>query len=479
MKRSAPRVCVKMTVAEAMRAMGARLVGGPELAERQVCGVSTDSRSVQAGDVFFAVKGQRCDGHDFWLSAATGGAAAVVLHREPEAPAPVAIPVLVVSDTTAALGDLARAWRLQLNAQVVAITGSVGKTTTKELLRQILVRVAPTHANPGNFNNHIGLPLTLLGAPAETRFLVVELGMSALGEIATLTDIARPDVGAITAIAPVHLETLGTVEHIAQAKAELLAGLGSQAVAIVPADESLLKPYLERFDSRRRIRFGSGPDAQVRIQHVQALGPAGLRVDLTLRGAAVTVNLPLVGRHNAHNAAAAAAIALALGVGVEVIVEGLEQAPELGHRSRTLRLGDWNLLDDCYNASPVAMRAALDALLDLAADADAIAILGPMLELGHASEQLHRDVGAHVAHAGLSCLITVGSEAAQIATGARAAGMPTGRVRAVQTAQEAAEALGEAASPGCWILLKGSRGARLEQVLEHVPCCPGGPEGVS
>ena len=155
---------------------------------------------------------------------------------------------------------------------------------------------------------------------------------------------------------------------------------------------------------------------------------------------------------------------------------GLEQAAELGHRSRTLKLGAWNLLDDCYNASPVAMKAALDALLDLAVGSDAIAVLGPMLELGAASQQLHREVGAHVARAGLSCLITVGPEAARIADGARHAGMPLGRIRVVQTAPEAAEALSRAARPGCWILLKGSRGARLEQVLEHLPCCPGGPE---
>jgi UDP-N-acetylmuramoyl-tripeptide--D-alanyl-D-alanine ligase len=352
----------------------------------------------------------------------------------------------------------------------VAITGSVGKTTTKELTRSLVSQLGSTHSNPGNFNNDIGLPLTMLTMPSDTRYLVVEMGMNAPGEIATLTELAAPDVGVITCVAPVHLEGLGSLEAIAEAKGELLTGLGPEGWAVVPGQEPLLAGPLRSIPQKRQVTFGAAESDAVQIVGVQALGADGSRVSLSMRGERVTFDLALVGAYNAHNAAAAAAAAMILGLEPQRIADSMQlEGSPLKHRCAIRAIGGYKVLDDCYNANPLAMRAALQTVSQLAGGGGrALAVLGTMLELGEQTERFHREVGQSAASLGLKALVTVGPDAEAIAVGAREAGMPDERIVQVSDAKQAAETLARRAAAGAWILVKASRGAHLEQVIDEL-----------
>ena len=458
-----------MTFEQARVATGGVLIGPHAGAPAGVfTAVTTDSRNVPPGAAFVALRGEHADGHTFWPQAAAAGAALVLLERPPAAEPLAAAPcaLLLVPDTLRALGALAQAWRLTVAPRVIAITGSVGKTTTKELTQQILALAGPTHYNRGNFNNQLGLPLTLLALPEATRYLVVEMGMNTPGEIAYLSALARPDLGLITAIAPVHLERLGTLEAIAAEKGALLEALAPEGCAIVPDDEPLLDAPLRRSPARRRLSFGSSPRADARLVAARSEGAAGQRLTLTLRGETLELLLPLIGRHNAQNAAAAAAIALALDLDHAQIAAGLARAPQLGHRSQVRRLGALTLLDDCYNASPVAVRAALTALVELAQGQPAVAVLGEMRELGAQADALHEQVGRAAAGLPLAGLVIVGAAASGLARGARAGGMASNLIVETDDPAAAAGHATELAQRAGWVLVKGSRGARLERVVD-------------
>ena len=455
---------VQMTLREAAAATGGALHGARGRDLERFTGLTIDSREVQQGNAFVAIAGERFDGHRFCQQAARDGASLLVVSG-PVDPLPRDVAVLVCADTRVALGALASAWRQKVDPRVVAITGSLGKTTTKELIRNILGLVDRTHSTPGNFNNDIGLPLTLLSMDPGTRYLVAEMGMNAPGEIASLARLARPDVGLITCVAPVHLEGLGSIEAIAAAKAELLEQL-DPGIAVVPDDEPLLDPWTARIPTGRCLRFGARRGSDVELVRRQSLGLEGSRIQLAMGGRQHHIDLPLVGGHNAINAAAAAAAALALEINPETIAQALALPPELKHRSVVRRLGSWTILDDCYNASPVSMKAALDTLVDLAGGGQAVAVLGDMLELGQASPRLHQEVGAHAAGLGLHLLATVGQLAEQIAQGALDAGMPAAQVVALSETDAAVHEVQRRASPGAHVLVKASRGARLEGVIE-------------
>lgn len=457
-----------MTFEQARVATGGVLLGPHAAVGGVFTAVTTDSRNVPPGAAFVALRGAHADGHAFWAQAAAAGAALVLLERPPAteelATAPCA--VLLVPDTLRALGALAQAWRLAVAPQVIAITGSVGKTTTKELTQQILALAGPTHYNRGNFNNQLGLPLTLLALPEGTRYLVVEMGMNTPGEIAYLSALARPDLGLITAIAPVHLERLGTLEAIAAEKGALLEALAPAGCAIVPDDEPLLDAPLRRSPARRRLSFGSSARADAQLVATRPAGPVGQALTLGLRGETLELLLPLIGRHNAQNAAAAAAVALALELDRAKIAAGLARAPQLGHRSRVRRLGSLTLLDDCYNASPVAVRAALTALVELAEGQPAVAVLGEMRELGAQADALHEQVGRAAAALPLAGLVVVGAAASGLARGARAGGMASKRIVETDDPAAAAACATELVQQAGWVLVKGSRGARLERVVD-------------
>jgi UDP-N-acetylmuramoyl-tripeptide--D-alanyl-D-alanine ligase len=398
-----------------------------------------DSRAAGPGDLFVGLVGENVDGGRFAAQALDGGAWGVLVAAEhADALGTEAAAVIAADDPLAALQRLATAWRRALGCPVVGITGSVGKTSTKDILAAMLSQRLRTVANRENLNTEIGLPMTVLEAPAGTEALVLEMGMRGPGQIAELTAIAEPDVGLITAVAPVHLELMGSIEAIAAAKAELVAGLRPGGTAIVPAGEPLLDAH--RRDDVTTVTFGPGGD-------VEEL-PEGLDVVVTGAGGG--------GRISAHmRRNALAALAGARAVGVEP--DGLLDVALSSLRGQRIDLpGDIVVINDCYNANPMSMRAALD---DLAASASGrrVAVLGDMLELGPDEARFHAEIGAHARETGVDVLVAVGPRAAHFADG-------YGEVIALPDAQAAAAAVPGLLAPGDTVLLKGSRGVGLEVV---------------
>jgi UDP-N-acetylmuramoyl-tripeptide--D-alanyl-D-alanine ligase len=421
-----------------------------------------DGRNVPKGALFFAIKGENHDGHDFVGQAVAGGADGVVVHKGRRIEGTASATVIEVDDTVKALGQVARAHRETMkDLKLVAITGSNGKTTTKEMTASILSsHIDSVLKTEGNLNNHLGVPLTLLRLQKEHRYAVVEMGMSGLGEIEYLVSLAKPDVAVVVCIAPVHLEQLKTIENIAKAKAEIWS---TGAVGVAPADEELLRPYWPK----KRITFGQRGRASVGIDEVTA-GPQGVGFTLHLEGLTsrqgVNVSLPLVGAHNAMDAAAAAAAARALDVGEGPILDGLSKVRPAKHRSQLVPAGDRVILDDCYNASPLSTRAALDALVSVAVRKK-IAVLGDMLELGPESAALHAQIGEYAAER-VDQLIAFGPQAKHIADAARA--KLGDRVLHTEDPNDAAERVLEVSGAGDVILVKASRGMRLERVIDKL-----------
>ena len=421
------------------QAAGGRLVapaprpGGPARAV-------IDSRAVGTGDLFVGLPGEHVDGGRFAPQALAGGAWGVLVAPEHAEAAQCAMPgaLIAVDDPLLALQRLATAWRRAVGCQVVGITGSVGKTSTKDILAAMLAQARRTVANRENLNTEIGLPLTVLEAPPDTEALVLEMGMRGPGQIAELTAIAEPDVGLITAVAPVHLELMGSIEAIAAAKAELVAGLRPGGTAVLPAGEALLEPH--RRDDVATVTFGPGGD-------VEEL-PKGL--DLKVAGVG---GRDPISAHMRRNALAALAAARALGVEPS---GALQVALSSFRGQRTHLPGDIVVVNDCYNANPMSMRAALD---DLAASASGrrVAVLGDMLELGPDEARFHAEVGAHAKAAGVDLLVAVGPRAAHFADG-------YGEVVALPDAQAAADTVPGLLQPGDTVLLKASRGVGLEVV---------------
>lgn len=439
----------------------AAMVGGqllPPGAPETVSGISTDSRTVGTGELFVPLRGERFDGHDFLAEAAARGAAAC-LSEEVLAGFPV--PVVQVRDTLAALGDLAGALRRDFAGPVVAITGSSGKTTTKEMLAAILALTGPGLKTAGNFNNLVGLPLTLFGLEAEHRWAALEMGMSARREIARLAEIAAPDVGVITNVGPAHLETLQGLDGVARAKGELFVALKKGATAIINADDERVA-RLPVANGVRRMLFGTCPEAQVRGEAVVVEGET-VRFRLVTEAGTWPVTLPVAGRHNVANALAAAGAALALGVAPELIVRGLEGFRPVPGRLEVRREGEMLFIEDSYNANPLSMRVALEALDELAAGGRRIAVLGDMLELGESAAGYHREAG-WLAAAHADYLLLLGEMSAHTAAGAREHGMAGARIRLFTTHGEVAAALRKLLQAGDRVLFKGSRGMQMDKV---------------
>ncbi len=440
-----------------------------------------DSRAAGPGDVFFALRGAR-DGHEFCAAAVAAGATALVVARPVEAPTGVG--VYLVTSPEVALGRLGADRRRAMSGlTVVAVTGSAGKTTTKELLAAMLTEAAGgaerVHATLGNLNNHLGVPLTLLGLRPEHRFAVIELGMSALREIAYLAELAAPDVAAVTLVAPAHLEQLGSIDHVAIAKGEIFGGLRAGGFAVLPDDDGRLirECRYHGVSADRCLEFGESAGATAQLLEITAAG-ASQRVRLALHDfdldskstvrREVAFDLSLPGRHNAHNAAAAAAVGVALGLAPETIARGLSRARAAKHRSQVIDVAGRIVLADLYNANPASTAAALRTLAELAPSTARVAVLGDMLELGPTSEALHAEVGRVAAQVDVSRLVCVGALAQAIARGARDAGLPADRVLETTDRAVAAAAVLAATRAGDAILVKGSRGMRLEEVVERM-----------
>lgn len=452
----------------ACAAMRGEVLPGLELGDGVFAGAATDNRAVTLGRLFFGLQGERVDGFDFCGAAAQEGAAAVVVAAGRGRPAGCdGIPVIAVTDPRLALGDLARAVRAQYTGRVVGVTGSNGKTTTKELIAAALAPMGAVLRTQGNFNTDVGLPLTVLEATGDEAFWVLEMAMRGRGEIDYLARLAQPHVGVVTNVAAAHLGRLGSLEEVARAKGEIFHCLGADGIAVFPADEPLLAPDVNQLPESRQRRFGPasvGPrGVHVRILEFVPAGVAGAVIRLSVGMEPVVARVPLAGEHNARNVAAALAVASALNVPIMGAVEGLRTTALPPHRSRVLAAGGRTVLDDCYNANPASMTAALRALMT-SSSARAYAILGDMLELGPEAEELHARLGREAVAMGLSGLVAVGPLAQHIAAGASA--LPQNRVLAVDDAEQAAARVAGWSAPGDWILVKGSRGMRLERAVD-------------
>ncbi len=452
-------------VTEVLAATGGRLVrlDGP----RRYDGVCTDTRRLRSGEIFLALHGPNHDGHAFVSEAVRRGAAAVILETGHAGGAlgDAAVTVIEVENTLHAYGELAAHHRRRCRLRVAAVTGSNGKTTTKEMIANILgaaVGAERVLKTTGTENNLVGVPLTLLRARGSERLAVLEMGMNAPGEIWRLTEIADPAVGVVTCVAPAHIEGLGSVEGVARAKGELYRRLRPTATAVVNADDPHVRAIAEGF-AGRTVHFGAGTG--VRAEGVRPLGATGVAFTLVMNGTTCDLRLPLPGVHNVTNALAAAAVARELGAPGDAIVAGLESLPPLPMRMQVETLpGPVTIINDAYNANPASMRSALALLAGLPGE-PRIAVLGGMRELGADSVALHREVGRAAAAARLAALIVVGADAEAIAAGALEAGMPMAAVRQVDSQGAAAAMVRALVRPGACVLVKGSRGARMEQVV--------------
>ena len=421
-------------------------------ADVEVRGVFTDTRVPQPGGLFIALAGEHFDAHEFVGAAKHAGAAAALVAR----PVDVDLPQVVVDDTLLALGDLASAVRAPRRTRVVGITGSNGKTTVKTLLASILALHGKTHVNAGNFNNEVGLPLSILTMPEDADFAVLEMGAGKPGDIAYLAAIARPEIGLVNNIAPAHLERMGTLEGIAETKGAIYAALPPQGVAVVNADDAFAALFTNSAGARRVLRFGLEQPADV-CGEIRVAG-AQSQFTLILPDGRADIALPLAGRHNVMNALAAATIAHALDVPIATIKRGLEgAAPVAGRFIRHVMAGGWSLIDDSYNANPGSTAAAISTLT--AEPGDHWLVLGDMRELGAGAAALHAQIGTLAREHGIARLFTVGELAA-------AATQAFGK-NAVHFADQSAliAALVADVRPGVGVLVKGSRGSRMDRVV--------------
>ncbi|MEV5711596.1 UDP-N-acetylmuramoyl-tripeptide--D-alanyl-D-alanine ligase [Actinoallomurus sp. NPDC052274] len=426
--------------------------------------VVIDSRQAGLGALFVAFRGEHADGHDFAAQAVEAGAAAVLAER------PVGVPAIVVDDVLTALGALARAVVDRLpETTVIGVTGSAGKTSTKDLLARLTGRLGPAVAPPGSFNNEIGHPLTVLRADEGTRYLVLEMGARGLGHIAHLARVARPDIGVVLNVGSAHIGEFGSREVVAKAKGELVEAVPPHGVAVLNADDPLVRAMAARTPARITL-FGRAPEADVRAED-ESLDDAGRpRFTLVTPTGSAAVALRLYGAHTVSNALAAAAVAHELGMPAADIAEVLSEAtPASRWRMEVTERPDGvTVINDAYNANPESVRSALDTLVHMARGRRAFAVLGEMAELGATTVSEHERIGTHAARGGLTGLIAVGETAASVLKGAGQVGSWTGEGVRVEDADAAVAALGERLRPGDVVLVKGSRVAGLEKVAQAV-----------
>jgi UDP-N-acetylmuramoyl-tripeptide--D-alanyl-D-alanine ligase len=426
-----------------------RLLGN----DAEVTGVGIDTRTLKPGDLFVAIKGERTDGHDYLAEAAARGAVAALVTRKVDGD----MPQVLVNDTELALGDLASAVRAQRDVRVVGITGSNGKTTVKTLVASILSRHGRTHVSAGNYNNELGLPLSLLAMPLDTEYAVFEMGAGKPGDIDYLAAIARPDIGLVTLIAPAHLERMGSIEGVAETKGALYQALPMDGIAIINADDAFASFFGGLAGTHKVLRFALDHPADVGADIIEQ-GTDGSHFVLSTPQGDAEVHLPLPGRHNIGNALAAAAVALALEVPLATIVTGLEQASGVAGRLRCeVADGGWTLIDDSYNANPSSMAAAIDTLL--LADGERWLVLGDMAELGPNARALHAGVGERARERGVDRLFAVGP----LGTATVGAFGERGEHFADKPALVAA--LKSRLHKGVTCLIKGSRSAGMEEVV--------------
>lgn len=438
------------------------LTGDPDLMIKKV---GTDSRLLEKGSIFFAIRGERNDGHDYIKNAFEKGAAAVV--SEIPCPVPDGCSVIVVDDTVKALGTLAKKHMETFDIPVVGITGSVGKTTTKEMVAQILSTQYNVHKTMGNYNNHIGLPLSVLELSRENTAAVFEMGMSGLGEIEYLTKIIAPNIGIITNIGISHIEKLGTRQNILRAKLEITKGMKKDGKLILNSDDELLSG-LDGLLPIPLIFYGINETSMLNAFNIVSLGEAGVRFTVNIRNEDVEIILPAPGIHNVSNALAAIACGVELNISNENIKKGLALYSQEKMRLNIIEYGGIKVINDSYNSAPASALASLSVLQEVAGNRRSIAVLGDMLELGEYSSEAHRQVGGAVASKHTDHLVAVGEHARDYVHGALEAGMSEENIRYFTNQDEVISYLKNYLQPNDVVLFKGSRGMNLDKIIEGV-----------
>lgn len=453
----------RLSVQEVVQAVQGKLLqGDPDSA---ITGISTDTRSLKPGDLFFALQGEHADGHVYVPRAVESGAGGVIVTDESSVPAGFDTAVIKVDDPLWAFGDLAQYYRGKFDVRVIGITGSVGKTTTKEILSSILSLKWNVLKNPVNYNNEIGVPLTLFQLNPSHEICVIEMAMRGLGEIRRLAIIAQPSVGVITNIGLSHIERLGSQGAIADAKAELLSELPADGIAILNIEDGYFPVMSERFEGRV-ISFGSCYDADMAASDITSLDDGRYSFKLTCRDGSMDIELPVLGNHNVYNALAAAAAAYGLGVDLPTIRDGIQAVTAPAMRMELVKSeSGYAVLNDAYNSSPASVVAALRTLKELSGYKRKIAVLGDMLELGDYAPKAHGDLGGAVKSSGVDVLVTVGVLSQAIANGAKAAGFPEDAIRSYADSVEAGKKLKAEITLGDVVLVKGSRGLKMEEIV--------------
>jgi UDP-N-acetylmuramoyl-tripeptide--D-alanyl-D-alanine ligase len=450
---------MKLSLAKIAEFVGA---AGKFSPEEVVHGYSIDSRTVKAGELFFAVKGERLDGHDYMEQALEKGVAAAVVRRDQVGRYPTKTRLLAVEDTLVALQTLATAVRKLWGKPLIGVTGSAGKTTTKEAIAHVLSTKFRVLKSEGNFNNHFGLPLMLLKLEPEHDVAVIEMGMSHAGEIRALAKIAQPEIGAVTNVAPVHLEFFDSLAGIARAKYELIESLPASGTAVLNADDEYVSQFGRDFKGKV-VMYGTRAMADVRAEKIQSRGPEGVEFDVVMGSVREHARLPLVGEHNVRNALATVAVGLERGLKPSEAVAALATLTAADKRGQVLQVGNITVINDCYNSNPKALEAMVDALAAMAAKRR-IVVAGEMLELGPAGEEMHRWAGQHLAEKKIDVLLGVRGLAQAMVESASQAGT---RAEFVATSEEAGDWLSRETRDGDVVLLKASRGVKLEKALEN------------
>jgi UDP-N-acetylmuramoyl-tripeptide--D-alanyl-D-alanine ligase len=453
---------------EILKATGGRLLQGEE--KTSFRGISTDSRTIAEGELFIALKGERFDGHHFAIEALKKRAGGVIIEEDkvrdirwngyrPSA-------VIAVKDALHALGDIARERRRKFGTPVVALTGSNGKTTTKEMISACLETTFPVLKTKGNLNNLIGLPLTLLNLSEQERIGVLEMGMNVPGEIRRLTEIAEPDVGLITNIEKVHLEGMGSLERVKEEKGELFRTMRQDGTILVNQDDPRVIDLASEFRGQK-ITFGVDHPAEVMAKEIRLQGVGGTCFTLMMEGVTLEITLPFLGRHFVPNALSAIAAASLFGIELEKVKEALEHLSPSPMRMEVLRPKEGvTLINDAYNANPRSVELALEVLSEMKGKGRGIAVLGDMLELGEYSVEAHQLIGKRIGELSIDFLLALGEEAPVLVESAMRHGLGSEKARILESHTEAISTLKKMVRDGDWILVKGSRRMGMEKIAE-------------
>jgi UDP-N-acetylmuramoyl-tripeptide--D-alanyl-D-alanine ligase len=461
--------CCSLTLDEVLKATGGTVIREPPI--RVFKGLSTDSRSISKGNLFLPIIGERFDGHDFIASAIVGGASASLIQKdlvEKNKLIPGDVILILVDDTLKALGDIAHFWRSKFEIPVIGLTGSNGKTTTKEMAAGIMGLTKRVLKNRGNFNNLIGLPLTLFEMNVSHEVAILEMGTNRRGEIERLTRIAKPDLGLITNIGPVHLEGLKSMDVVKEEKWDLFNNMGISGVAIINGDDDLLNTVAGRWKGKT-ITFGIKKDADVRAERIKKSRDKGVSFTLNIGGNERNIMMSTLGEHNIYNALAAAASSWAVGIEYDLICEGLMSFKPIDGRMNIMRLKNGAfLIDDTYNANPESVSAALKTLKELRGKHVSTVILGDMLELGEWAEEMHEGIGSLLADTGVAKIFLRGRLTRTVAEGAIKKGFKNDQIYFPETAEEIVTHLKSYLKKRDWVLVKGSRKMKMEEIVQEI-----------